>query len=100
MCVQQGLTGNQGVIIPSSNTAELMLDKMVVTAVEEGNFHIWEIEHIDEGLELLMAHPAGKRDKEGLFPQGSIHARVEDELMRLAKRENGEDVDAVQSETA
>ncbi len=91
VCEQRGLTGEQGVIIPQSNAAELMLDKDVIAAVEAGQFSVWAINHIDQGLEILLGRPAGQRDENGDFPTDSIHALAEDELLRLAKKESGED---------
>ena len=52
-CRSIGLTGNQGVMIPESNVKDLMLCKDVVEAVKEGNFHIYAVKTIDEGIEIL-----------------------------------------------
>ena len=61
-CERAGLTGEQGVIIPASNRRHLMLDERVVDAVREGRFHVWAVESVDEGIELLTASAAGERD--------------------------------------
>lgn len=81
-CALKGLTGEQGVIIPRQNVANLMLDYEVVEAVRQGKFHIYAIETVDEGLELLTGVPAGQRDASGRYPPDSIHGRV---LARLAE---------------
>ncbi len=58
VCSERGLTGEQGVILPTANVAELMLRGDVVQAVENEDFHVWAIDHIDEALELLTDQPA------------------------------------------
>ncbi len=53
ICHERGLTGQQGVILPASNVRHLSLNAAVVEAVEQGQFHIWAIERVDEALPLL-----------------------------------------------
>jgi Lon-like ATP-dependent protease len=53
ICHERGLTGQQGVILPASNIRHLSLNATVVEAVEQGQFHIWAIERVDEALPLL-----------------------------------------------
>ncbi|WP_404330401.1 Lon protease family protein [Mesobacillus maritimus] len=78
ICVEQGLTGKQGVIIPKQNVRNLMLAEEVVAAVERGEFHIWEVGHIAEGIEILTGVPAGNvREDDGQYPEGTIFAKVE-----------------------
>ena len=72
ICNAIGLTGEQGVIIPSSNIDNLMLKDEVLDAVKEGNFHIYGIKHIEEGLELLSGLPVGEMDEDGNYPEGSV----------------------------
>lgn len=86
-CSLRGLTGSQGVMIPQSNCQNLMLSAEVVEAVHQGRFHVWAVSDIDEGIELLTGLPAGRRDDQGSFPDGSIHARVEARLERWANLE-------------
>ena len=52
-CSLLGLTGTQGVMIPRSNKNNLFLPERVVTAIAKGQFRIWAIGHIDEGIALL-----------------------------------------------
>jgi lon-related putative ATP-dependent protease len=73
-----------GVIIPRSNLKHLMLRSDVIEAVEEGRFHVWPVEHVDEAVELLMGRPAGERDDEGRFPDGSVNQAVEVRLHDFA----------------
>ncbi|MBE5972256.1 MAG: ATP-dependent protease [Lachnoclostridium sp.] len=76
LCKKRGLTGNQGVLIPQSNVKDLVLNDEVVEAVKNGTFHIYPITHIDQGIELLMQHPAGERNKNGEYPEDSVHGKV------------------------
>ncbi len=86
VCHKRGLTGEQGVLIPSANVKHLMLHHDVVQAVADGKFHIYPVSTIDEGMELLTGIPAGERDENGLFPDGSINQRVEVRLLILAEQ--------------
>jgi lon-related putative ATP-dependent protease len=79
LCQARGLTGEQGVLIPAANRRNLMLRDDVVAAVGAGRFHVWTIEHADEGLPLLAGLPAGaSRGDE--YPPGSFHRAVADRL--------------------
>jgi len=71
-CRHAGLNGEQGVLIPRSNADDLMLRSDVVEACQEGRFRIWAVESIHEALELLTGVPAGERDAEGVYPEGSL----------------------------
>ena len=84
ICMRRGLTGEQGVLIPAANVKHLMLRQDVVDAVERGMFAIYPVEHVEEGVELLMGAPAGVRGSDGRFPPGSIYARTEDRLAAFA----------------
>jgi predicted ATP-dependent protease len=63
-----------------------MLRQDVVEACAQGKFHVYPVSTIDEGIELLTATPAGERDENGLFPDGTINQRVEVKLMVLAEQ--------------
>jgi lon-related putative ATP-dependent protease len=76
VCKARKLTGDQGVIIPHQNVANLMLGVEVRAAVAEGNFHIWPVRTIEEGIEVLTGVQAGKRGKSGKFPKGTVHSMV------------------------
>jgi lon-related putative ATP-dependent protease len=84
LCSARGLTGDQGVLIPASNAKNLLLHERVVKAVALGQFHIYPISHINEGLEILSGLDAGARDKDGQFPTDSFNARVEERLLEFA----------------
>ncbi len=87
ICKARGLTGEQGVIIPAANVQHLMLKQEVIEAVEVGQFHIYPVKTVDEGLELLTGLPAGERDAKGDFPKGSVNQRVEARLIELAEKQ-------------
>jgi lon-related putative ATP-dependent protease len=91
ICKARGLTGEQGVIIPESNVVHLMLRPDVVEAVKKGSFTIYAVETIDQGIEILTGIPAGERQDDGEFPEGSINRLVEERLMGFAisRREFG-----------
>lgn len=72
LCAAAGLNGSQGVLIPHRNRRHLMLDHAVVDAVRRGLFHIHAVERVTEGLELLTGMPAGRANKNGMYPAGSL----------------------------
>ena len=84
ICRARGLTGEQGVLIPRSNVPHLMLRAEVVEAVRAGQFHIWAVTTIDEGIELLTGVPAGARQFDGHFPDDSVNGRVDRHLREFA----------------
>jgi len=86
ICRERGLTGDQGVLIPASNVKHLMLRHDVVEAIADEKFHVYPVETIDQGIELLTGLPAGERDEEGNYPEGSINALVQQRLAELAEQ--------------
>jgi len=86
VCKAKGLTGEQGIIIPATNVPNLVLDEEVIDAVRAGQFHIWAVRTIDEGIELLTSSPAGQRGPDGQYPEGTVHRLVEDRLRGYAER--------------
>ena len=80
VCKYNGLTGKQGVIIPRTNVVNLMLREDVLEAVENGQFSIYAIDDVDDGIELLTGIPAGKADRRGRFPKGSVNYMVQQSL--------------------
>ncbi|NLE99509.1 MAG: AAA family ATPase [Anaerolineales bacterium] len=87
ICQRRGLTGEHGVIIPTSNVAHLMLRGDVVAAVAAGSFHIAAVASVDEAITLLTGAPAGERDEAGQFPEGTVNRLVEQRLVDLAERQ-------------
>ena len=86
-CSAKSLTGSQGVLIPAANGEHLMLREDVVEAVRRGDFHIYPVSTVDQGMELLTGRPAGQRDEAGAFPAGSVNERVEARLIELAQKQ-------------
>lgn len=81
VCNEMGLTGNQGVIIPASNVRNLVLRDDVITAVEEGRFHLWTVERVEQGLEILTGIPA--QAKANGDDGETVFARVAETLARM-----------------
>jgi predicted ATP-dependent protease len=86
VCQARGLTGAEGVVIPSANRRHLMLRRDVIDAVATGRFYVFAIDNVDQGIEILTGMPAGRRDATGRFPAGTFNERVETRLMTLAKQ--------------
>ncbi len=86
VCKAKGLTGEQGVMIPRSNERHLMLNDEVVEAVRGGQFNIWSVESIDQGIEILTGVPAGERQEDGSWPEGTINCLVDRRLARMIER--------------
>lgn len=86
LCAARGLTGRQGVLIPAANVKHLMLRRDVVEAAAAGRFHIYPVETVDQGIELLTGLPAGERDADGKYPEGSFNALVEQRLAAMAEQ--------------
>jgi lon-related putative ATP-dependent protease len=84
ICKIKGLTGKQGVLIPHQNVKNLMLDKTIVEAVKKGDFHIYAIETIQQGIEILTGIPAGDNDG-GAYEKDSIFYLVDKKLEKYAK---------------
>ncbi len=84
VCKARGLTGEQGVIIPSTNVRHLMLKPEVIDAVREGKFNVWPIASVDQGIELLTGVPAGEPKPDGTYPEGTVHHMVDKRLRELA----------------
>ena len=84
ICKMRGLNGEQGVIIPVQNVRNLHLNDEVIEAVKKEKFHIYAINTIEEGIEILTGVPAGKRDRFGKFPAGTINYLANERLSKYA----------------
>ena len=85
VCKMRGLDGTHSVIIPKQNIKNLNVSQEVVDAVKNGNFHIYAISTIEEGIELLTGVPAGNKDENGNFPAGTINYLVYNKLKKYAE---------------
>lgn len=86
VCDHRGLTGTQGVIIPRTNVKDLMLREDILNAVDEGRFHIYAIDTVDDGIEILTGVKAGTLGRNGKYPKGTVNYEVQKSLENLYKR--------------
>jgi len=84
ICRARGLTGEQGVLIPSANVPHLILRHDVVQAVAEGRFHVCAVSDVDEALALLSGLSAGSVDASGRWTPDSFNERVAVRLEQLS----------------
>ena len=84
-CNAIGLRGDEGVLIPQSNVQHLMLNEEIVEAVRQGKFHIYPVNTIDEGIEILTGVNAGSLGDDGKYEAGSVHSRVNQRLAEMAE---------------
>ena len=82
------MDGSQGVMIPIQNVNNLQLSDEIIEAVKNKQFHIYAVSTIEEGIEVLTGVPAGKKDKDGHFPAGTVNHLVYEKLKKYAKIQN------------
>ncbi len=85
VCRIKGLAGTQGVMIPASNVEDLMLREDVLDAVAAGQFHIWPVAKVEQGIDLLTGVAAGNKNGEGNFEPGTVLALMDERLREMAK---------------
>jgi predicted ATP-dependent protease len=85
ICKVKGLRGDEGVLIPKSNVQHLMLNEEIVDAVKQGKFHIYPVDTIDEGIEILTGVPAGSIRSDGSYEPGTVHQRANKRLAEMAQ---------------
>ncbi len=85
ICKMRGLNGKHGVMIPVQNVDNLQLSDEIIDAVKNNLFHIYAVSTIEEGIEVLTGVPAGKKDKSGHFPAGTVNYLVYEKLKKYAK---------------
>ena len=88
ICKMRGLDGSHGVMIPVQNVDNLQLSDEIIEAVKNKQFHIYSVSTIEEGIEVLTGVPAGKKDKDGKFPAGTVNYLVYEKLKKYAKTVN------------
>ena len=82
LCKLRGLTGEQGVMIPSANVDHLMLMPDIQAAVKAGKFNIWSVETISEGIEILTGVKAGALNRHGNFPARTVFGEAQNQLKK------------------
>ncbi|WP_394520939.1 Lon protease [Pantoea sp. SGAir0184] len=82
ICQSRELTGKQGVILPASNVRHLSLSEDVVEAVQQGQFHIWAIERVDEALPLLTGIAWQSESGDSLL------STIQERITQLNQQEN------------
>ncbi len=83
LCMARGLDGRHGVIIPELNVINLMLKRDLINAVKDGKFHVYTIQHIDDGFEILTGIQAGEMKDDGTYHEGTINYLVEKRLTEI-----------------
>jgi predicted ATP-dependent protease len=73
-------------MIPATNVKHLMLRDDVIEAVRAGDFHIYPVEHIDQGIEILTGLKAGERGDGDAYPEGSVNDLVQRRVNDLAQK--------------
>lgn len=86
ICKAKGLNGKQSVLIPRSNVQNLMLKEEVVEAVREGKFHIYSVDNIKEGIEILTGIKAGEKKSDGKYSEDTIYGMVDKRLRSMAEK--------------
>ena len=86
VCKAKGLSGEQGVMIPESNVQNLMLKEEVLDAVKAGQFNIYSVKSIDEGIEVLTGTKAGERKVDGTYEEGTVNFLVDKALREMADK--------------
>lgn len=85
VCKSKGLTGDQGVMIPEANVKDLMLRKEVVQAIQDGEFHLWPVKTVAQGVEILTGMPAGEQRDDYTFPEDSVFGKADARLRELVE---------------
>lgn len=84
VCNHRGLNGRQGVLIPEANVKHLMLRHDVVEAVKNGQFHVYPVTTVDQGIERLSGLEAGEPDAGNHYPEKTFNGMVQQKLAALA----------------
>lgn len=81
ICQTRGLVG-QGVIIPRTNLDNLMLNDDIITAVANGQFHIYAVETIYDALLILTNLPIHDKNKKGDYKKNTLFAKIIERLLK------------------
>lgn len=86
VCKTKGLNKENGVLIPYQNVKNLTLSDEVIEAVKNGDFHIYPVSTIDEGIEILTGVNSGELDENGNYEKDSINYLVSEKLKKYAEK--------------
>ena len=89
-CRLTEVTGSQGVILPTTNVQNLMLDAEVLQAVRERKFAVYAVSTVEEAVALLMGKPAGEPDRKGKYPRHSVYGMIQQRLDKMREHERQE----------
>ena len=85
ICEHKGLNGRQGVVIPEKNVRNLMLKQEVIDSVKAGQFHVWPVSTVEEGIEIMTGMEAGTLQSDGTYPEGTLFRKVDERFLELAE---------------
>ncbi|WP_227514039.1 ATP-binding protein [Psychrobacter sp. P11G5] len=91
-CREQGMTEQQGVVIPMANVKQLMLRDDIIAAVEAGSFHIYGVNTINEALTLMTGLPIDTMNKKGRYRKDTLFGKVLQRLMLWDENQDTDDV--------
>jgi hypothetical protein len=78
-------------MLPKRNAGDLMLLTDVRDAVAAGDFHVYAVSSVEDGIEILTGVPAGERGEDGEFPEGTVFRAVEEKLTEYLDALSGGD---------
>ena len=92
ICQRRGLTGKQGVIIPSAVVNQLSLSEAVISAVKNQTFFIYPVAAVDQACEILLQRDLVEQDDKDYTPDTLplarlIHQRINQYADRQSHRE-------------
>jgi len=88
ICRIKGLTGKQGVVVPTQNVQNLMLSPEVRDAIEAGRFHVYAVADFREAVELFFGIKFGHREgKKHQYPKGSLAGIVAENILERHRRD-------------
>ncbi len=90
LCKKRGLSGEEGVIIPKQNISELILKDEIIQDVKAGNFNIYAVSHIEEGIEILTGEKFGTKNEKGEFEKNTISYKIYNKLKKFNEEMNEE----------
>ncbi len=87
-CVHQGLTGNQGVILPIANISQLMLRDDIIMAVKAGKFHVYGVKTLSDALTILANKSVDSKNKHGHYRKSSLFGKIITNLQKWEEQLN------------